>query len=316
MKNILGSRTVTLPSTYGQTLAEDNYAQRSFHGWEISLQWRDKVGQISYSVYGNMGFAIDKWDKLDQSPLYAAGGAASFENAIGESNDRIFGLQAEGLIRTQAQLDALNASGYNYQGRKPYLGAILYKDVRGQSYSTTPDNTIDNNDMVLLSNNGRPRINYGFGFNASWKGFSIDAHFQGVAMYDIMVSNLDGPGMRQWGGTQRLYYPIWANNVWTPDDPNAKYPRVTGQNWEESGGTGSSFWLRSGAYLRLKNLNIGYNLPAKWLNRIGIISTQIFVNGANLLTFSKVKEFKDPEQANYDSYPMMKSFTAGLNIKF
>ncbi|WP_448099507.1 SusC/RagA family TonB-linked outer membrane protein [Polluticoccus soli] len=317
MKRILGTRTVTLPTTYGQELAQENYAQRTFRGWEYSLQWQDRVGKISYSVYGNMGYAIDRWDILDPAQAdYYPGQPESFRYPIGHPADRIFGYQADGLVRTQSQLDALNAEGYTYSGRKPYLGAILYKDVRGQSYSTTPDNRIDGNDVVLLSDNGKPRINFGFGFNVSWNGFSIDAHFQGVAKYDRMVSNFDGPGMRQWGGTQRLYYPIWAHDVWTPEDPNAKYPRVTGQNWDESGGTGSSFWLRNGSYVRLKNLNIGYNLPAVWVHKMGMSSVQLFVNSTNLFTFSKMKEFMDPEQQNYDSYPVMKTFTAGLNIRF
>ncbi len=316
MKNILGPRTITLPTTYGQSLADENYAQRSFHGWEYSLQWQDRIGNIAYSVYGNMGFAIDKWDKLDQDPLYAEGGAASFQNAIGHPADRIFGLKSDGLIRTQSQLDELTAAGYNYQGRKPYLGAILYKDIRGQDYSSTLDNTIDANDVVLLSNNGKPRINFGFGFNVSWNGLSLDAHFQGMTKYDRMIGVQEGGGIYQHGGSQRLYYPFWAGDVWQSDNVDAKYPRPVGQNWEESGATNSSFWLRDGSYLRLKNLNIGYSLPLEWLRKVGVSSTQVFVNGTNLLTFSKVKEFMDPEQKYYDSYPIMKTFTLGLNVKF
>ena len=320
MKNIYGSPGITLPTTYGQPVAPTNYAKRSFHGWEYSLQWQDRVGKVSYSIYGNMGFAIDKWESLYQDPQYLPGGPQSFRNAIGQPADRIFGYQAEGLIRTQDQLNALIASGYKYQSGGnngvPYLGAILYKDVRGQNYSSTPDHLIDANDVVLLSNNGKPRINYGLGFNVSWNGFTVDAHFQGVTKYDVMISNQDGPGIRQWGGQTRLYYPIWAKDVWTPESPNAKYPRVTGNNWDADGSTGSSFWLRSGAYFRLKNLNIAYNLPHKWLQKVGMSTVQLFVNGTNLFTFSKMKEFQDPEQKNYDSYPVMKTFTAGLNIKF
>ena len=320
MKNIYGSPGITLPTTYGQTLAPTNYAKRAFHGWEYSLQWQDRIGKVAYGINANMGFAIDKWELFYQDPQYLPGGPQSFRNAIGQPADRIFGYQADGLIRTQDQLNALIASGYTYaSGGKngvPYLGAILYKDIRGQSYSSTPDNRIDGNDVVLLSNNGKPRINYGFGGNASWNGFTIDAHFQGVAMYDVMISNQDGAGIRQWGGGTRLYYPIWAKDVWTPDNPNAIYPRVTGNNWDADGSVGSSFWLRSGAYLRLKNLNIAYSLPYQWVQKAGMLSVQVFVNGTNLLTFSKLKEFQDPEQQNYDSYPIMKTFTAGLNIRF
>lgn len=175
---------------------------------------------------------------------------------------------------------------------------------------------------------------------------SIDALFQGVGAYDKIIGNQEGPGIRQWGGNFRTYYPIWAGDVWTPENPNGKYPGITGQNWVESGGSvstsvvqngtkneanfvngavasntssynvSSSFWLRNGAYTRLRNLNIAYNFPANWSGKLGLSSAQIFLNGTNLFSFSKMKEFQDPEQLNYDSYPIMKTFTVGLNIKF
>ena len=131
-----------------------------------------------------------------------------------------------------------------------------------------------------------------------------------------MISNLDGQGMRQWGGNFRTYYPIWAGDVWTPENPNAKYPRVVGQNWIESGTDPSSFWIRNGAYLRLRNLNIAYNLPGAWLQKAYLSRAQLFFNATNVFTFSKMKEFQDPEQDNYDSYPVMKTFTIGLNLSF
>ncbi|MEX6690527.1 TonB-dependent receptor [Danxiaibacter flavus] len=318
MTNILGARTVTLPDNYGQTLAPENYAARSFRGGEFSAEWRDMIpgSKINYSVYGNIGYAIDRWDVLDQSPDYQPGGAQAFRNAVGQPANRIFGYKAKGIIRTQDQLDELLHSDFKQFGRTPYLGALLFEDVRGDAYKPGADGKVDANDVQLLSKNGSPRINFGMGFNVSWKGFSFDAHFQGVSAYDRMISNLDGPGMRQWGGNFRTYYPIWAGDVWTPENPNGKYPRVVGQNWAEAGGDGSSFWIRNGGYLRLRNLNIAYNLPAKWLSRIKVLQTQFFINGTNLLTFSKMKEFQDPEQDNYDSYPIMKTFTIGANIRF
>jgi TonB-linked SusC/RagA family outer membrane protein len=316
-KDLLGGRTVTLPVTYGQSLAPENYAANSTRGLDFSVQWREKVGEVSYTVYGNLGYAIDRWDVLDPANAsYYPGQSQDFRYPVGHPNNRLFGFVAEGLIRTQEQLDELLASGYTTYGRKPYLGAILYKDIRGQNFAKTPDGKIDGNDVVLLSNNGAPRINFGLGFEVNWKGLSLDVLLQGVGKYDRMISNLDGEGMRQHGGSIRPYYPIWTDDVWTPENPNAKYPRPIGFNWLESGTLGSTFWLRNGAYLRLRNINLSYDLPAKLMSRIGLVGTQIFFNGTNLLTFSEMKEFHDPEQDNYDSYPIMKTFTVGLNVKF
>ena len=198
---------------------------------------------------------------------------------------------------------------------------MYFEDVRGDGYSPGPDGKIDGNDVQVLSDNGAPRINYGFGGSVTWKGITIDAHFQGVGMYDRMISNLGGyeegmGGIRQYGGTVRPYYPIWADDVWTPDNVDAKYPRVIGKSWYESGTGNQSFWIKNGAYLRLKNLNIGYAIPQSWISGFKISSAQVFFNGTNLFVLSAMNEFHDPEQDTYDSYPLMKSFTFGLDIKF
>ncbi len=317
MKNILGPRTVTLPDSYGQTLAAENYAQRSFRGSELTLNWKSTIGkEVSFGVYGNVGYAKDQWDILDQGADYLEGGSRAWQSAIGQPANRLFGFKAKGIVRTQAELDQLISSGYKTYGRTPYLGAIIYEDVRGDNFTPGPDGKIDGNDIQLLSNNNKPRINFGLGFNVGWKGFTLDTHFQGVGGYDRMISNQEGGGMRQHGGSFRSYYPIWAGDVWTPENPEGKYPRVTGSNWAESGTDNSSFWIRNGAYLRLRNVNLAYNLPKNWLNSVKLSSAQIFFNGTNLLTLSDMKEFQDPEQEIYDSFPVMKTFTLGLNIKF
>lgn len=319
-KDILGSRIVTIPDTYGQSLAPENYAERSWRGVEFNAMWRDKAfgGQLDYSIYGNVGFSKDQWDVLDQTALYSPGGNLEEFSAIGKPLNRLSGLKTLGIVRTQEQLDELLAKGFKQYGRNPYLGGLYFEDVRGDGYSLGPDGKIDGNDVQLLSDNAAPRINYGFGTNLSWKGFTMDIHFQGVGLYDRMISNL-GEGMggiRQYGGTVRPYYPIWTDDVWTPENPNAKYPRVIGKSWYESGTGAQSFWIRNGAYLRLKNLNVGYNLPKSWISFLNLESAQLFVNGTNLFVLSAMTEFHDPEQDCYDSYPLMKSFTFGVDIKF
>ena len=314
--NILGSRVVTLPDTYGQELAPENYASRSWRGWEVSLMWSDNIGEVGYTVYGNMGYAKDRWDELDQSAAYLPGGSREWESVIGQPNDRIIGLKCLGMLRTQEEVDALKAKGLKQYGRDPYLGGLYFEDIRGDGYAPGPDNKIDANDFQVLSNNGKPRINYGFGGSVTWKGISLDVLFQGVGAYDRIISNLDGAGIRQHGGTVRPYYPIWADDVWTPENPGAKYPRVIGNSWYESGTGSTSFWIRNGAYLRLKSLNLGYNLPEKWVSVIGLSRAQVFFNGDNLFFISKMNEFHDPEQKNYDSFPIMRSFTFGVDIQF
>lgn len=325
--DILGYRTVSLPTTYGQSLAPENYAERSWKGAELTINWADRIanGDIHYSVYANMGYATDQWDKIDQSAAYVTGNLQDLSR-IGLSHSRQIGYLAKGIIRTQEELDELLAAGFTQWGRKPYLGAILYEDTRGDGYAPGPDGKVDGNDYYnLLSENTTPRINYGFGGEISYKGFSLSLHFQGVTKYDRFIGGVEG-GFAQWGGTLRPYYPIWANgDVWTAENPNAKYPRVVGEAyWMEAGaGSGSasspyhtSFWKRNGAYLRLKNLNFAYNLPSHITKPIGLTNAQVFMNATNLFYISAVGEFHDPEQKNADSYPLMRTFTFGLNISF
>ena len=124
---------------------------------------------------------------------------------------------------------------------------------------------------------------------------------------------MNGGGVFQVG--DKPYFEIWTKDVWTPENPNSKYPCVSGEWQEEYGAAASTFWLRNGAYMRLKNLNIGYTLPKQWLSGVGVDRLQIFLNATNLFCISGLDEH-DPEQNTIDSYPLMRSFTAGININF
>lgn len=317
--DILGSRLVTLPDNYGQELAPENYAARSWKGGELTLHWNDRFSnkEWKYSIMANMGYATDKWDVYDENPAFGIGGNRNFESRIGQPNDRIIGLKVIDIIRSQEQVDELIAQGFKQYGRDPYLGGLLFEDVRGDGYEPGPDGKIDGNDFQLLSKNASPRINYGFGFNLSYKNWSLQTHFQGVMNYDRIISNQEGPGMRQHGGAIRPYYPIWSSDdVWTPENVNGKYPRPIGQNWYESGTGESSLWIRNGSYLRLRNLNLAYALPQRWSDAMKIGRAQLYFNGTNLFFLSKMKEFHDPEQKNYDSYPVMKTFSFGIDVRF
>ena len=311
--DILGTRLGSTPSTLGATLPAVNYAERSWKGYELSAAWKDRVGNIRYTVYGNIGYAVDQWDIIDQAAALTDGTYKdNWRSAIGEPANRVYGLISNGIIRTQAELDKLPA-GFTQYGRTPKLGYLLFEDIRGQNFSEGPDGKIDDNDMTYLSKNGAPRINYGIGFRLEWKGIALNAHFQGVGAYDLMIRTRNGGGVFQ---VDRPYFEIWSDNYWTPENPNAKYPRVSGE-WMQAdiGGAPSTFWLRNGAYMRLKNLDISYTLPSKWLNRAGIERLQVFANGTNLFCITGLDEH-DPEQLTLDSYPLMKTFTGGLYINF
>tara|TARA_R110000868_G_scaffold97396_3_gene267806 strand:+ start:77182 stop:80700 length:3519 start_codon:yes stop_codon:yes gene_type:complete len=312
--DILGTRLGTTPTTYGASLPAVNYGQRSWRGFEINLDWRDNIGELKYSIYGNMGYARDRWDVWDEPESYVDGTYEdNWRSRIGQPDNRVSGYISKGIIRTQEQLNAI-PEGFTQFGREPMLGTLLFEDIWGANYSEGPDGKIDGNDITYLSDNGTPRINYGVGFRGEWRGFSLNVHLQGVGAYDRMIQTRNGGGVFQVG--DRPYFDIWARDYWTPETPDATYPRVNGQWMQpEFGGGASSFWMRNGAYLRLKNLNLGYSLPERWYSSLGITQVQLYTNATNLFVLTDLKEH-DPEQATLDSYPLMKTFTGGLTVQF
>ncbi|WP_156308989.1 SusC/RagA family TonB-linked outer membrane protein [Sphingobacterium endophyticum] len=312
--DILGARIASTPSTLGASLPNVNYAERSWRGFEFALNWKSNFSDdFKYSLYGNMGYSRDQWDIIDQAEALTDGTYLNnWRSAIGKPANRVYGLLSKGIIRTQEELDNL-PQGFTQYGRTPKLGYLLFEDIRGDNFSEGPDGKIDNNDMTYLSDNGAPRINYGFGFNFEWKNLSLNAHFQGVGAYDRMISTRNGGGVFQ---NDRPYFELWANDYWTPENPNATYPRVSGEfQVADVGGEASTFWIRNGSYLRLKNLDLGYSLPQQWFKSIGLSKVQFYLNATNLFYFSGLKEH-DPEQNTLDSYPLMKTFTGGFNINF
>lgn len=306
--DILASRTRVVPATYGAGLSAENYAKVDVRGYEASLSYTNRLGDITYTVGANMGYAKDKVVYIDE-----AAGLQKWRSQIGHPQDRIFGYVSEGLIRNDQDLDAI-PDGFTQFGRDPMLGVILYKDIRGEDWeeNSKTNGKVDSYDQTYLSDNGIPRLNYGVSLGAAWKGLSLDALFQGVGAYDRMISTINGGGVFQTG--DRPYFQIWADDHWSPTHTNAKYPRA-GQWSEEFGAAPSTFWLRNGAYMRLKNLTVAYALPSSWIAPLKMQSCKVFFNGTNLFVISSIK-IMDPEQSSLDSYPVMKSFTGGINITF
>jgi len=309
ISDIFQTKVETLPGTFGAVLPQVNYAKKDVNGFEFSLQYRNKTREISYSMGANIGYAKDKWVAYDEP----AGLKGTWRSRIGQPTNRLKGYISEGIIRDQNVVDELKAKGFKQFGRDPMIGALLFKDIRGANYVEVPDGKIDVNDETYLSTNQIPRINYGINLSAEWKAIKVDILLQGVSTYDKIVSTLNtvNGGVFQF---DRPYFGLWAD-AWSTENPNGKYPKIVDWGFEELGFAPSSFWISNGAYLRLKNVNISYNLPSKWINKIGIKQAQIFFTGTNLLTFSAFKAY-DPEQLALDSYPIMETFTGGLNVVF
>ncbi len=307
IENILASPILTIPGTFGSGLPSTNIAEKEIKGFELSLRYKGKLGtSASYSIGGNMGYAKDKWIKYPESD-----GVEDINSRIGRSDNRLVGYISKGIIRNQATIDALPA-GFTQFGRAPELGRILFEDINGPDFAPGPDGIINGFDRAIISDDTKPRINYGFNGDVKWNGFSMSFLLQGVAAYDkhVRTKNTGGSGVFQIDS--RPYFELWTD-AYSAANPDGQYPSVVGWGRPELGHGSSTFWNRNGAYLRLKNLSFAYAFPKELLNQAGIENLSIFVNGTNLFTISGFDEH-DPEQDTLDSFPIMKSYSIGLKI--
>ncbi|MNX94820.1 TonB dependent receptor [compost metagenome] len=189
-------------------------------------------------------------------------------------------------------------------------GDIKYKDVNG-------DGQVDATDIVAIGATTRPNLTYGFGLAASWKNLDINVHFQGVGKSSYFIDGSSVFMFQGGDGWGNVLNELANSNRWVlgkNEDPNADYPRLTYGN-NSNNYQRSSFWLKDGAYMRLKTLDIGYSFPKTFVNKMRLTNARVFFIGTNLLTFSKFKLW-DPELGNPNGkvYPLSKTLSVGLSV--
>ncbi len=291
----------SVPSFVGMTSPWQNAGSMRNNGWELSASWRDRVGNLSYYVTANLSDVKNKVIDLFGKDYIGT----STITKEGEAYNSYYGYVADGIFQSQQEIDdAICVYGGNNENVKP--GYIRYKDINN-------DNVIDSNDRDIIGN-PTPRYEYSFTLGGDWKGLDFSLFFQGVGKKDIFYS---GPGARPLFGGHTLYKN--QLNYWSDDNKDAEFPLLlidtTGAN---SNNIVSSYWVRSGAYLRLKNLVVGYSLPKNWIKKLTIDNVRFYVNCQNLLTISDCLKGYDPESSisNGNYYPIMRTFNFGVNVDF
>jgi TonB-linked SusC/RagA family outer membrane protein len=306
--DILGSRLAARPTTFGASMPQENYATIDTKGFELELGYTNRFRDVEYYVKGNLGYAVNKLIFQDE-----AENIRPYQSKIGLNTDIAMGYIATGIIRTQADLDAILAKNPNYTifGSKPELGMLNYRDLRGPN-SDTPDGVIDGNDQDWIQKHTTPPVTYGFSLGGSWKSFSLDLFFQGVGNYDVMFGTYSR-SVGTYTVEKNLAY--WSDH-WTKNNPDAAYPRI----YNNQASQVSTFWMRNGAYLRLKNVLLSYDLPKTLSDKLNLGQLRIFLEGQNLLLLEDHIKLFDPEIGNtHDNmfvYPISRSFSAGINLSF
>ncbi len=272
-------------------------------GWELGLGWREKRGEFSYNVQLNVSDVKNEVMDLGGKE-YISGSRITKE---GYALDSYFGYIADGLFQSQEEI---NSAPFHFGNTKP--GDIRYRDISGPK--GVPDNKIDAYDRTVLGHYF-PRYEYSANLGAQFKGFDLTAFFQGVGKRDNYLSGT---------GSQPFYSASFQGTIfehqkdyWSPENTDAAYPRLTPNSITNNYVT-SSFWMKSGAYLRLKNLMLGYTLPQAVTSAVRIKTARIYVSGQNLVTWKNFFPGFDPEQRDTagEFYPIMKTYTVGLNVNF
>lgn len=309
--DILGSKIESVPSTFGASLPDENYQVIDAKGFEVELGYSDQINlgsssPLTYYIRGNYGLATNEVITMDE-----AENIRPYQSKLGRPINGYFGYIATGILRTQEDLDAL-PDGYTIEGIAPKLGMLNYVDLRGPN-SDDPDGRITSDDRAWIGDYRTPPINYGLSAGVSWKSINVDLLFQGAAGHQVMM-HTNGRDFQ--ARVEESSYAYWADS-WSSENPNGKYPGYRAVNYRTRFPE-SSFWLRKGSFLRLKNLNVSYNLPKRITNQMKLRDARIFFTGSNLaLLFDNIGDWDfDPEVNNIRAYPMMSTYSIGVNLVF
>jgi TonB-linked SusC/RagA family outer membrane protein len=294
--DVLGYRNASVPALLGIGLPVENIAKVNNHGVELTIGHANTINRsLRYNMSANVTYARNKIIFIDEP-------ATTNPNLMrtGRPLYTEFGFRALGLFQTQAEVDAAPK-----QIGKTAPGDIRYEDVNG-------DGKVDDNDRVPIGRANVPEIIFGYNAKVNYRNFELAFLFQGAT------------NVNQWyRGEAAWPFFVGAGALkqnldrWTPNNPGASEPRVLVSPTNMNQYNNSSFWLRDGSYLRLKSVELAYNLPQNFLGLSFIQGLRVYVNANNVVTWTKIKNFDPENQSDRGwGYPQLRIFNAGFNIQF
>lgn len=300
---ILIPKAGSTPSTAGidGKLPPQNLGKLQNKGWEFKLSYDGSVDNFTYSVGVNGGYAKNTIKYWDETP-----GAPSYQRTTGKPYNAFLAYQYDGVFRDQAEIDA---NTVNYSGITGTIrpGDMKFKDINN-------DGKITADDKVRSEKTNRPQFTGGATINLGYKAFDLSLLFQGA------MGGLQYIGQTESGDIGN-YLKYAYDHRWTIDNPSSTEPRLANRNntyytnFDNAGA--NTYYLKSNNYLRLKNIELGYNLPSEIGSKIGVGNLRIYVNGLNLFTLDKIKIW-DPEatSTNGQYYPQSRVLNAGVRVTF
>ncbi|MFD1143613.1 TonB-dependent receptor [Larkinella insperata] len=288
--NILTARNASVPAYTGLNLPNENLGIVENKGFELQVSHANRSNKIGYRLMGNVAFAknriIDIDEPANQQP---------WQMRTGYPMGTSLYYDAIGIYRSQEEI---NGSAHPVGTR---VGDLRYRDVND-------DGKIDAKDRIRTQYTNVPQLTFGFTASASYKQFSVSTLFQGQGranQYIFLQSGLQGNTLQE-----------MADNRYRPENPNSTYPILPTYDAEISGYR-STFWLRDASFVRLKTLELSYDVSPDFLSKVKVRNLRVYINGSNLFTWDKLKYF-DPEGTNElgGFYPQEKIYNLGLNLTF
>ena len=298
---------VAASAVLGLTPSTSNAGSVNNKGIELLLNYQVSVGDLKINISPNFSYTLNKVTKL-------GGGKLTDINSnlfVGQPIGAIYGYVSDGLF-----VDANDVSTY---AKQPYVaspGTIRYKDISGPN--GVPDGIVNAYDEKVIGST-TPKYTYGGTIALNYKGFDFSAIVQGLGGFQKAMGYQEAFAFFNSGQIQQWQ----VDNMWTVDNPNrwAKYPKLGNTNLGQGNILPSTYWLRNASFIRLKNLQLGYSLPKRVIEKLKISNLRVYVSGQNLFSINSFYQGWDPEmyQNNYDNtpfYPITSVYTVGLSVKF
>lgn len=329
------TKGLTLPAVFGADSPKGNYADLETKGWEASIGWRDSFNKNHKPISYNVRLVLS--DYKAKILKYNNPEKRLDDYYEGQQLGEIWGYETLGFFTSDA--DIANSPKQNIF-RSTSTGAwapgdIKFADLNGDNVIDNGDNTVNSSGDRRIIGNREPRYRFGINLGADWNNFFFSAFFQGVGKQNWYPS---AEANTFWGQYNRPYgdpLQYQLGNIWTEDNPNAYFPRYRSRLASNAQGTlraPQTRYLQNTAYVRLKNIQLGYNLPNQWTNKINMRSARVFLSGENLWSYSpfyKLTKDIDVESTGKSdlvltdgnsgdayNYPIMKSLTMGISIMF
>lgn len=316
---------VSYPAVLGASAPKTNNGEFNAKGWEFELNWRDKIGDLTYNIGGFIGDVKDKVVKLENSENVPNPGKNS-NRLEGYPRDAIFVYETAGIFKTQAEADNYYETYYWNEDRTgPKEGNILPKPAESGTNRLRPgarilvdrngDGAITTED-TYFAGDAAPHYTFGFKLGIEYKGFDFQAFFQGVGQQIVLRSgHFRAPFATNW----TLQNSSFIGKTWTEDNTDTDYTIIS-----RDGGFNSFNYdnkdisIQNSSYVRLKAITIGYTIPKNIINKAGISQMRVYVSADDLWEWTKIKDGYDPEygEQSNNTFPFSRLVSAGVNISF